>query len=64
MVNVAKYKKLIFEKIKGYGCTIIDMDDINEACGNEDDYYDGNVIYIDTLDKKKRVSEKLKEWKR
>jgi len=40
------------------------MDDINEAWGNENDYYDGNVIYIDTLDKKKRVSEKLKELKR
>lgn len=28
--DAIKYKKLILEKIKGYGCTIIDMDDINE----------------------------------
>lgn len=36
------------------------MDDINNAYGAEDDYYDGNVIYVDTF---KPIGDQLKKLK-
>lgn len=36
-------------------------EDIEAAFGNEDDYYDGNVIYVDTF---KSIKDQLEEFKK
>lgn len=45
--------------VKSLGAWKRYRDDINRAYGNEADYYDGNVVYIDTM---KPIGKQLKKF--